>query len=207
MVRRVIPAPVLVRIPDSSGLKQRLRLPLNLPLLPRLQPLKLLRRLRVPLRMRRVRARQTLLPALRVRPVRRRPPGPVRGAKRRRNGYAARLVKLVVDRHDENDALRKGGEDVNRPRAPPAPAEADEEARRDEEAAGRLHAHHGDAETAGALEVVRRPDLRDVLDRREGARHYPQEVRPDLEFAGDSDGQDSRDYDDEKTVGETGRTD
>lgn len=126
---------------------------------------------------------------------------------RRRDSRPAWLPHFVVDGHDEHDPLRKSRQDVDRPRAPTVPSQADEEARSHEEAAGRLHAHHWDTEAAGALEMVRRADLRDVLHGRQGAGHHAQQIGPDLKLARHRYGQDTRYSNDDEAMAEACQAD
>lgn len=109
---------------------------------------------------------------------------------------AVRLGRpLVPDGHDEQDALHDGRQHVDAPGAPAAPAEARPQAGGEQETPGGLDAHHQDAEAAGVLQPVRRPYLRDVLDRGEHRRRDAQHVRPRSEVRWCSERESCRDHD------------
>lgn len=69
---------------------------------------------------------------------------------------------------------------INAPRAPALRAKPLSQTARPHETAGCLDAHHRNAQAADALEVPRRPDLREILDRRQDRAEDPEEVGPPL---------------------------
>ncbi len=93
------------------------------------------------------------------------------------------LHDLKVDAHDEEAALQAAGHDVDTPRTPAFCSQSRGKTRGPDEAARRLDAHHGDAETAHLLEREGGVDLREVLDRGQHGGEDPEEVCPRLEGA------------------------
>ena len=109
-------------------------------------------------------------------------------------------LDLIVDGEVEQDALHRGCQDKDAPRAPASPAKPGEEARSKDEAAGGLHAHHGDAEAADMLQVICSPDLGEILHPGKHGGHDAEDIRPGAELVLGDGRQDARHNDDGEAV-------
>lgn len=107
-------------------------------------------------------------------------------AKERRRGSDGQLLLvgliLVIDSEAQEDALHRGRQDEDAPRAPAVPAQSGKEAAGEEEATWSLDAHHWDAQAADLLEHVGGIDLRNVLDGRKRGCHDAESIGPDGEM-------------------------
>lgn len=161
----------LVRVTDAAWPEQGLVLAGNSPLLAVLDIFQVLLRLSISLRVSCEGTRKTTLPAFRVRAVSNRPRVGSRLFCSRRCGRvdddARRLassLELIVDTHSEDGALHACGKKVDSPSTPALPSKAKEQAGSKEKTAGRLNAHHRDAQAAGVFEVICSPDLGNILN-------------------------------------------
>lgn len=95
-----------------------------------------------------------------------------------------------IDAHHQQRPLQHGRQHVHPPRTPPFLAQPGRQTRGPDQTSGRLDAHHRDTQTAHVSQAERRPDLREVLDRREDGGHDAQDIGPGLEMCRLSDGDD-----------------
>lgn len=91
------------------------------------------------------------------------------------------LLDLVPTPHDEKCALETPSHDIDTPGAPATWPESRCETRCPNKTAGRLNAHHRDAQATHPLEHICCIDLRKVLYRCEHGGENAQEVCPRLE--------------------------
>ena len=155
--------------------RSRRIIPLDCPVLSRFESVILFVRFCISLWMRCIRPGKSIFEPCRV--------GPVRAGRPRRirrwvllatisgRVVVRRSVELIVDSHDKQAALHESCQDENSPRAPASPPKSHEKAGGEDEPARGLDAHHRDAQATNVFEVVRCPDLRNVLNRRKDGRH------------------------------------
>lgn len=87
---------------------------------------------------------------------------------------------LEIRAHNQQRTLQTARNKIDAPSTPTLHAKPLSQTTSPHEAARSLNAHHRNAETADALEVPRRPYLREVLDRRKDCAEDPEEVGPPL---------------------------
>lgn len=206
----------LVRVAYSARPQQRLTLPLNGAFLALLDIVEVFLRLGVPFRMTRERTRQASLPTLRVGSGGRGSPGSARVLNRRLRravdvavgiALAAPSRVFVVDAHDEHRALHRRRDQVDEPGAPAFPAQASKQACREQETAGCLDAHHGNAETSHVLKVVGHPNLWHVLDGSQDSSHDAEQISPEDKVIGEGDEEDARQDDHDEAMENAEETD
>lgn len=197
---------VSVRIAYPAWPEQGLVLPRNRPLFPLLDIVQVFLGLSIPLGMSGEGAWETSFPTLRVRPagLRATVSAGVMLNRRVRStvdvavdvALTTAVREFVVDTHDQNRPLHGRCQKVNDPCAPTCHSQPGVEAGCEKVPAGRLNAHHGNAQTADVFQVVRCPDLWHILDSGKDGCHDSEEVGPVIELLGQGEIKDAGEDDD-----------
>ena len=187
---------VSVRVTNATGFEQWCRFRSRVAFLAVQDPRELLWGIGISLWVRSIAAGRVVIEAISVQVI------PCRAHARGRRRIVSTRLNLVVDGEVEQDPLHHGCQQEYAPRTPAAPAQPCEETAGKEQSARRLDAHHRNTKTSDVLQMIRGPDLREVLHRGKKCSHDPEHLSPQREGIRRNGGEDSRDHDHGKTVKE-----